>query len=139
MGAATSSCRRPFGPCTTTSRPLMVTSTPLGTAPGIRPVTDLPGSLPDVGEAFPAHALPLGLLVSHQACRCRDDCHAEAAEHARQVVLARVDPQAWLGHALDARDGALPRRPVLQGDDEALADFGVLDLPAPHLALPPEE
>jgi len=44
IGAAISTCRLPFGPCTRTSRPLMVTSTPVGTTTGIRPIRDIVGS-----------------------------------------------------------------------------------------------
>src|SRR5215472_19001939 len=67
MGAATSRCRLPFGPRTVTSRPLMVTSTPAGTATGIRPIRDIVAPLPHVGEDFPAHALLLRLPVGHKA------------------------------------------------------------------------
>src|SRR5580698_7987985 len=73
MGAATSRRSSPFGPLTCTLRPSMVTSTPLGTVTGNRPIRDIAGSLPDVGEDFPTHAFPLGLLVGHQASGCRDD------------------------------------------------------------------
>src|ERR1022692_3491922 len=40
IGAATSRLRLPFGPFTTTSRPLMVTSTPPGTVRGMRPIRE---------------------------------------------------------------------------------------------------
>src|SRR5215469_11123015 len=93
------------------------------------------GSLPDVGEDFPAYALLLSLLVGHQAGRRRDDCDAEAAEHSRQVVLACVHPEAGLGHALEARDGALPGRAELQRDHQVPANLGVLHLPAGDVAL----
>src|SRR5215475_11107935 len=135
IGAEISRLSSPFGPLTWTWRPLMVTSTPLGMAIGSRPIRDMAGSLPDVGEDFPAYALLLGLLVGHQAARRRDDGDAEAAEHPRQVVLARVHAQARLGHPLEARDGALPGRAELQRDDQVLANLGVLHLPAGDVAL----
>src|SRR5215472_15723331 len=135
IGEVTSRLSSPFGPLTWTWRPLMVTSTPLGMTTGCRPIRDIAGSLPDVGEVFPAHALLLRLLVSHQAGGCRDDRHAQAAEHPRQVVLARVHPQSGLGYALDARDGALPGRSELQRDHQVLANLGVLHLPAGDVAL----
>src|SRR5215472_17863271 len=88
IGADTSRLSSPLGPLTWTWRPSIVTSTPLGMAIGSLPIRDIAGSLPDVGEDFPAYALLLCLLVGHQAGRRRDDCDAEAAEHPRQVVLA---------------------------------------------------
>src|SRR5215472_9838241 len=135
MGSATSSESLPLGPVTVTSRPLMVTSTPLGIVTGMRPIRDIAVSSPDVGEDFPAYASLDRLLVGHQATRGGDDGDAEAAEHPRQVVLLRVHPQPGLGHALEARDRPLTGRPVLERDHEVLADLGVLDLPAGDVAL----
>src|ERR1022692_884530 len=135
IGAATSRLRLPFGPFTTTSRPLMVTSTPPGTATGMRPIRDMADSLPDVGEDFSAYALLVRRLVGHQAARRGDDRDAEAAEHPRQVVLARVHPQARLGHPLEPGNRALAGRPELERDHEALADFGILHAPARDVAL----
>src|SRR5215472_848842 len=135
IGAEISRLSSPFGPLTWTWRPLMVTSTPLGMAIGSRPIRDMAGSLPDVGEDFPAYALLLGLLVGQQAARRRDDRDAEAAEHSRQVVLARIHPQAGLRNPLEARDGALPGRAELQRDDQVLTNLGVLHLPAGDVAL----
>src|SRR5215471_10623002 len=81
IGAEISRLSSPFGPLTWTWRPLMVTSTPLGMAIGSRPIRDMAGSLPDVGEDFPAYAILLGLLVGHQPGRRRDDRNAEATEY----------------------------------------------------------
>src|SRR5215813_8114990 len=115
MGSATVCCRVPFGPCTVTWRPSMVTCTPLGMVTGSRPILDIAAPpLPDVGEDFPAHAALLGLLVGQQPAGGGDDGHAESAEHPGQFVLLRVDPQARLGHPLDAGDGALARVAVLE-------------------------
>src|SRR5215475_2159922 len=113
----------------------MVTSTPLGTTTGIRPIRDIAGSLPDVSEDFPAYALLLRLLVGHQAGRRRDDRDTEATEHPGQVVLVRIHAQPWLGHALETRDRALPGRPELQRDHQVLANLGVLHLPARDVTL----
>src|SRR5215472_1122903 len=135
IGGVTSTLSSPFGPFTLTWRPLIATSTPLGIVMGCRPIRDIAGSLPDVGEDFPAHALLLRLLVSHQAGGCRDDRHAQAAEHPRQVVLAGVHPQSGLGDALEARDGALPGRSELERNHQVLANLGVLHLPAGDVAL----
>src|SRR5215467_2940959 len=139
IGADTSRLSSPLGPLTWTSRPLMVTSTPLGMVIGSRPILDMAGSLPDVGEDFPAYALLLGLLIGHQARRRRDDRDAEAAEHSRQVVLARVHPQTRLRHPLEARDGPLSRGAELQRDHQIPANLGVLHLPAGDVALLPED
>src|SRR5580700_313366 len=135
IGAGTSRLSSPFGPFTWTWRPSMVTLTPEGTSTGIRPIRDIAGSLPDVSEDFPAYALLLRLLVCHQAGRRRDDRDTEPAEHPGQVVLARVHPEAGLGHALEPCDRALSGRPELQRDHQVLANLGVLYLPARDVAL----
>src|SRR5580704_12808629 len=135
IGSATSRLRRPFGPFTMTSRLLMVTSTPPGMATGMRPIRDMAGSLPDVGEDFSAYALLVRLLVGHQPAGSGDDRDTEAAEHPRQVVLPRIHPQARLRHPLEPGDRALAGRPELERDHEALADLGVLDAPARDVAL----
>src|SRR5215475_3166817 len=135
MGSATSSDSFPLGPVTVTSRPLMLTSTPLGIGTGMRPIRDISVSSPDVGEDFPAYAALDRLLVGHQATRGGDDGDAKTAEHPRQVVLLRVHAQPGLGHPLEARDRPLTGRPVLERDHEVLADLGVLDTPAGDVAL----
>src|ERR1700761_5279539 len=114
----------------------MATSTPLGTVMGSRPILDIAASpLPDVGEDFAAHAALVGLLVGQQPAGRRDDRDAQAAQDLGQVVLLRVNPQTRLGHALDARDRALARVAVLEGDHELLAHLGVVDAPAGDVAL----
>src|SRR5699024_6840422 len=86
--------------------------------------------LPDVGEDFPANAVLLGLPVGHQATGRRNDRHAEATEYSRQIVLLGVDTQTGLGDPTDAGDGTLPGGTVLQLQDEALAQPGLLRPPA---------
>src|ERR1022692_1260655 len=135
IGAATSRLRLPFGPFTMTSRPLMVTSTPPGMATGMRPIRYIAGSLPDVGEDFPAYALLVRLLVGHQPARSGNDRDAQAAEYPREVVLPRVHPQARLGYPLEPGDRALAGGPELEHDHEALADLRVLHPPARDVAL----
>src|ERR1700727_2723041 len=125
MGEASSSARRPLGPLTLTSRPLIVTSPPPGISTRSRPRVDIAVRLPDVGEHFPPYPTLVRLLVGHQAVGGGDDRDAEAAEDPGQVVLLRVHPQAGLGDPLDARDGTLPGRPELQGQHQALAYLGV--------------
>src|SRR5215475_966224 len=82
-----------LGLVTVTSRPLMVTSTPLGTGTGMRPIRDIAVSSPDVGEDFPAYAALDRLPVGQQAARGGDDGDAQTAEHPRQVVFLRVHAQ----------------------------------------------
>src|SRR5262249_50020915 len=135
IGSATSTESFPLGPVTVTSRPLMVTSTPLGIVTGMRPIRDSAASSPDVGQDCPARATPDGLLVGHQATRGGDDGDAEPAEHPRQAVLLRVHPQPGLGHPLEARDRPLTGRPVLEQDHEVLADLGIFHPPAGDVAL----
>src|SRR6266480_1599460 len=135
MGSATSTDSFPLGPVTVTSRPVMVTSTPLGIGTGMRPIRDIAASSPDVGEDFPAHAAPDRLLVGQQATRGGDDGDAQPSEDARQVVLLRAHPQPWLGHPLEPCDRPLTGRPVLERDHEVLADLGILHVPAGDVAL----
>src|SRR5215831_1277047 len=135
MGSATSSESLPLGPVTVTSRPLMVTSTPLGIVTGIRPIRDIAVSSPDVGEDFPAYATLDRLPVGQQATGGGNDGDAEPAEHPGQVVLFRVHAQPGLGHPLEARDRPLTGGPVLERDHEVLADLGILHAPAGDVAL----
>src|SRR5438034_5665564 len=90
MGSATSSESFPLGPVTVTSRPSMVTSTPLGMGTGMRPIRDIAVSSPDVGEDFPAYAALDRLLVGNQATLCGEDVEANIDQHPRQAVLPRV-------------------------------------------------
>src|SRR5260370_23685622 len=130
MGSATARFSVPLGPCTVTSRPSRVTCTPLGMVTGSRPLLDIAAPpLPDVGEAFPAHASLLGLLVGQQPTGGGDDGHAEAAEHRGQFVLLLVDPQARLGHPLDAGDGSRARVGELEADHQVLPDLRVFAAP----------
>src|SRR5262249_1695231 len=90
------SCRvsEPLGPCTASTRPSSVTSTPDGTVMGRRPMRDI--ALPDVGEDLAAELGLLGLAAGHDPLGGADDDDAEAAEHPRDVRLARVHAQAGL-------------------------------------------
>src|SRR5215211_819911 len=83
MGSASVWLSSPLGPFTVTVRPSMVTSTPVGTGIGLRPMRDMLVRLlsPDVGEDFPAHAPLAGLPVGEQPLLRRDDGDAETAEH----------------------------------------------------------
>src|SRR3974390_2065464 len=98
------SCRVsvPFGPLTVMVRPSSVTSTPAGTAMGRRPIRDI--ALPDVGEDLAAELGLAGLRAGHDPLGRADDHDAQAAEHPRNVRLARVHAQAGLADPLEARD-----------------------------------
>src|SRR5687768_11533281 len=93
----------PFGPFTTTSCPLIFTSTPLATGMGILPMRliALP-YLPDVRQDLATEALLLRVAAGHEARRRGDDRDAEAAEHARHLGLARVDAEPGLRDPADA-------------------------------------
>src|SRR5829696_9305117 len=95
MGAATVWLSWPLGPFTLTVWPSMVTSTPLGTAIGSRPIRDIVAApLPDVGEDFPTHALLVRLLVGEQPGGGGDDRHAQTAEDLGQCGGLGVHPEA---------------------------------------------
>src|SRR3954464_11628245 len=94
--------RDPLGPFTVSTRPSSVTSTPSGTVMGSRPMRDI--ALPDVREDLAAELGLAGLAAGHDPPRGADDDDAEAAEHARDVGLARVHAQAGLADPLEARD-----------------------------------
>src|SRR3954447_24932432 len=109
----------PLGPLTVSTRPSSVTSTPSGTVMGRRPIRDI--GLPDVREDLAAQLGLAGLAAGHDPLGRADDDDAEAAEHARDVRLARVHAQAGLADPLEPRD------------DRHLA-VDVLQLQAQHLA-----
>src|SRR3954470_14275856 len=94
----------PFGPVTVRLRPSIVTSTPDGTVMGRRPIRDMSSRLPDEREDFAAQLRLARLLAGHDPLARADDDDAEAAEHARDVRLARVHAQAGLADPLEARD-----------------------------------
>src|SRR6476661_2634676 len=125
----------PLGPVTVSVRPLIVTSTPDGTGMGRRPILDMSFRLPDEREDFAAELGLAGLRAGHDPLARADDDDAQAAEHARDVGLAGIHPQAGLadslqpGHdrhlAVDVLEGQLQndRRTVLgfaDVGDEAL-------------------
>src|SRR6266478_1433737 len=81
-------------------------STPLGMATGSRPILLMPYlPLPNVGQDLAAEALALRFAAGHEAGRGRDDGDAQTAEHARHLVLPRVDAKPWLRDAAQTGDG----------------------------------
>src|SRR6478736_5301335 len=130
-----SGCRarlsEPFGPLTVRLRPSIVTSTPDGTVMGRRPIRDMSSRLPDEREDFAAQLRLTRLLAGHDPLARADDDDAEAAEHPRDVRLARVDAQAGLRDPLEAGDDRDLPVDVLEGDAQVggraillLADVG---------------
>src|SRR5699024_6381842 len=91
--------------------------------------------LPDVRDDLAADALPAGVAVGHHAVARRNDSGAKAAEHAGQLVFARVDAQTRLGDALDAADGLGLLVAVLERDLEGGAGLAVDDVVALDVAL----
>src|SRR5512146_696401 len=84
----------------------MATSTPAGTAMGRRPIRDI--GLPDVRQDFAAELGLAGLRAGHDPLAGADDDDAEAAEDARDVRLAGIDPEAGIADPLEAgHDGDL--------------------------------
>src|SRR3989337_1983415 len=95
----------PFGPLTVTVEPSMVTSTPLGTGMGRRPIRDIAG-LPDVRQDFAAELGLASLRAGHDPLAGADDDDAEAPEDARDVGLAGIHAQPGLADALQPARGA---------------------------------
>src|SRR4051812_38324089 len=93
----------PSGPFTEIWPPASVRSTPLGRGTGYFAIRDMAASGNDA-EHFAADAVGAGLAIGHHAARGRQDRHAEAVQHLRDVVAALVDAQPGLGDALEALD-----------------------------------
>src|SRR5262249_3168479 len=105
----------PLGPSTRTVFPSTATFTPWGTGIGFLPIRDMAGgSLPHVGEDFPAEMLPFALAVGHDAAGRGPDCGPNGPEDGRQLVVGRVHAAARPGYAGQSRDDLLAARPVLQ-------------------------
>src|SRR5262249_36833308 len=117
MPAGTGVVSLPLGPWTSRRSGLTWTWTPFGIGVTLRPTRDMgKRSLPDVAEDLAAHALAGRAAPGHEAARGGEDVDAEAAVHARDLVLAAVDPAARLAHPLQVGDDALHARSVLQED-----------------------
>src|SRR5271155_6160050 len=125
IGSATFRSKVPLGPFTETFWPSIVTSTPVGIGIGCLPMRDMVTPSPHVREDFAAHALSGRRTVGEQARGGRDDRSPKAAEHPRQVGGLGVHPQPGLGHPPQTGDAALPAQPVLELDDQRLADPSV--------------
>src|SRR3954447_5547736 len=80
----------PRGPETVTRPGSIATITPAGTSMGRFPMRLM--RLPDEADDFAADALALGGAARDDAAGGGQDGGSHAAEHARQAVLAGVDP-----------------------------------------------
>src|SRR5206468_2271756 len=67
------------------------------------------------------------------------DRDAQPSEHARKTVLPRVDPAAWLRHALPAGDDPFAVAAELQIDDQGIERLALLDAKVADVALLFEE
>src|ERR1051326_1284993 len=106
----------PLGPPARTVRPSTETFAPWGILIGCLPMRDMSGSLPHVGEDFPADFLLARLAVGDDTARGRDQGHAHAAQDRGDVVVAHVDPAAGRRHSHQARDHLLVASAVLKVD-----------------------
>src|ERR1700751_5062257 len=84
----------PSGPATATRAGSIETGTPSGVEMGALPIRLI--RLPDESHHFAADSALLRGAARDEAGRRREDRDAHPAEHARQPVLARVDPAARL-------------------------------------------
>src|SRR5215217_6677234 len=111
----------PFGPWTVTRPGSTVTVTPAGISIGFLPMRLMAFArslLPDEADHFAADALALGGAARDDAAGGGQDGDAHPAEHARQTVLARVDPAAGLRDALEVGEDALAAAAILEVDDQ---------------------
>ena len=96
--------RVPLGPLTVSVPPVDGHVDRGGDGDGQASDTRHRADLPDEGEDFAAQLRLTRLLAGHDPLARADDDDAQAAEHARDVGLAGVDPQAGLADALEPGD-----------------------------------
>src|SRR5215203_1547030 len=130
----------PFGPWTVTRPGSTVTVTPAGISMGFLPMRLMAlvrSSSPDEADHFAADALALGGAARDDAAGGRKDGDPHAAEHARQTILARVDPATGLRDALQVSQDALAAAAVLEVDhqDAVRQVFPPLDVEVADVAL----
>src|SRR5204862_7118559 len=105
------------GPLTLTRPRQIATLTPLGSSIGCFPIR-LNGFSPDKANDFAADALFLCRAARDQAVPGGQDRNSHAADHARQPVLARVDPAPRLRDALQVGDHPLAAAAEFEVDDK---------------------
>src|SRR5436190_152254 len=125
----------PSGPFTCTRPGETATLTLAGTSIGLFPIRLTYPSLPDEADDFPADpALGRG-AARDETARRRQDRRPHPPEHARQAILARVDPAAGLRDPPEPGDHALAIAPELELDDQGIEALALLDSEAPDVAL----
>src|SRR5215469_8625046 len=148
MPAGTGVSTLPFGPCTRTVFPAIVTVTPLGIAIGFFPIRDISDSLSasalspqlslavalleadsarlmaaslvNLAQQLAAHAFLARLTAGHYAPRSGEDVDPHPAEHAWNLAAAHIDTASGTRHALGFRDGRLVIRAILQVNPDNL-------------------
>src|SRR6266496_106882 len=126
----------PSGPFIVIAPGASVTSAFAGSGMGWLPMRDIAVSCSRSGDDAKNFAPDTGgarLAVGHHAARRRDDRDAEPVHHPRNVVLALVDAQPRLRHALDPFDHR-PAGVVLERDLEHGLHFVSRDLEAVDVA-----
>src|SRR4051812_34268525 len=102
MSSSIGMVRMPFGPFTDSTEPSTDALTPLGRATGTFPIRLI---LKHLRQYLAADILLARFRVRENALGRRDDGDSEAVAHPRQVLRARIDPAAGLGHSRDVLDG----------------------------------
>src|SRR5512138_3383245 len=104
----------PFGPSARTTAPSRFSFTPCGMLTGLRPIRDMRGLLPHVGEDFPADLLLARVAAGHHTTRRRDQGHAHPGQDGRDPVAPHVDAAAGRRDPDQAGDHLLVAHPVLE-------------------------
>src|SRR5215469_7901527 len=130
----------PFGPCTATVLPSILTVTPLGIAIGFFPIRDIKKllsfsylaavsgdpelaahcsslnvvSLPNLAEDLASKTLFARLPPRHHTARRRQNIDSETAQHTGNLRPAHINAAAGTRHTLDVRDRGLVVVVVLQ-------------------------
>src|SRR5947209_18784901 len=118
MRCGTCCCREPSGPETATRPGSSCTVTPEGTSMGLLPIRLIDS--PDEAHDFAADSALLRGSARDETGRRRENRDAHPAEHARQTILARVDPPPRLGDPLQATDHPFPVPAELEVDDQGI-------------------
>src|SRR5919198_2766761 len=134
MRAGTCCESSPSGPFTWTRPGESATLTLAGSSIGLFPIR-LISSLPDETDDFAADSALGRRAARDEAARRRQDRRPHPAEHARQAILARVDPATGLRDPPEPGDHALAIAPELELDDQGIEALALLDAEVPDVAL----
>src|SRR5918912_579466 len=125
----------PSGPFTCTRPGESATLTLAGTSIGLFPIRLTYPSLPDEADHFPADSALGRRAARDEAAGRRQDRRPHPAEHARQAILARVDPATGLRDPPEPADHALAVAPELELDDQGIEALALLHSEVPDVAL----